>query len=347
MATNQREFPYSLDGDALYQSYRDQYAAGDRPTYAGTYDQPLSELYGKISSRPAFSYDVKDDPLYQGYKDRYIQQGKLAMKDTMGQAAALTGGYDSTYGQQVGQQTYDAYLQNLSAVVPELYDRAYGRYKDTGDDLLQQYNLMGQQRDIEYGQYRDELGDWQNERAYQTQLENEEYNRRTAAEEREYQRSQDALAQQQRLYSALYSIIASTGYSPTDDELAAAGMTREAAEALAAEYRRGVDMENQQLALQMMARSGGGGGGGGRSGGGGGSGKSSGGGYASAYDYGLAYGDYYGYGDSGNTYTGQPLYGSAMYNWANDSDRSNMTQREQMQVYQGIVDSLGLAFLDK
>ncbi len=253
MATNQREFPYSLDGDALYQSYRDQYAAGDRPSYAGTWDQPLSDLYGRISGRPAFDYDAKNDPLYESYKDRYVQQGKLAMKDTMGQAAALTGGYDSTYGRQVGQQTYDAYLQNLSAVVPELYDRAYGRYKDAGDDLLQQYSLMGRQRDIEYGRYRDELGDWQNERAYQTQLENEEYNRRNAAEEREYRRSQDALVQQQRLYSALYSMIAATGYVPTDDELVAAGMTREAAEALAAEYRRGVDMENRQLALQQMA----------------------------------------------------------------------------------------------
>ena len=47
-----------------------------------------------------------------------MQQGKQAMQDTMGQAAALTGGYGSTYGQAVGQQQYDAYLQNLNDEVP-------------------------------------------------------------------------------------------------------------------------------------------------------------------------------------------------------------------------------------
>ena len=127
MATEEKKFPYSLDGDALYQTYREQYAPGggdipnynftygDRPAYAGTWDQPMEELYGRLTSRPAFSYDAGKDPLYQQYRDSYIQQGKLAMKDTMGQAAALTGGYGSTYGQAVGQQSYDAYLQKTRA----------------------------------------------------------------------------------------------------------------------------------------------------------------------------------------------------------------------------------------
>ena len=95
-----------------------------KPEYAGTYEGRLNELFDQISNRGKFSYDVSKDPLYGAYKDQYIQQGKLAMKDTMGQAAALTGGYGNTYGQQVGQQTYDAYLQNLSAVIPELYGTA-------------------------------------------------------------------------------------------------------------------------------------------------------------------------------------------------------------------------------
>ena len=79
-----------------------------KPTYAGTFEDQLRDLYSQIQDRPDFSYDVNADPLYDMYKDKYVQQGKLAMKDTMGQAAALTGGYGSTYGQQVGQQTYDA-----------------------------------------------------------------------------------------------------------------------------------------------------------------------------------------------------------------------------------------------
>ena len=65
-----------------------------------------------------------------------MQQGKLAMRDSMGKAAALTGGYGSTYSQQVGQQTYDAYLKDLSAIIPELYGQAYDQYQDEGDKLL-------------------------------------------------------------------------------------------------------------------------------------------------------------------------------------------------------------------
>lgn len=50
-----------------------------------------------------------------------------------------------------------------------------------------------------------------------------------------YEQQQQALGyeQQQQAYSNLYSLIASTGYRPSDEELAAAGMSRGAADALA------------------------------------------------------------------------------------------------------------------
>jgi len=164
----------------------------EKPTYAGTFEGQLNDIYNKIANREKFSYNVNEDPLYQSYKDQYIQGGKLAMKDTMGQAAALTGGYGNTYGQQVGQQAYNAYLQNLSAIIPELYDRAYGQYKDEGDQLNNLYALAGQQQALEYGRYRDELGDW--ERGQERGLENERYEREWGrqAEQEQYNRQQTA-----------------------------------------------------------------------------------------------------------------------------------------------------------
>ena len=74
----------------------------------GQYGQQMQEALDAIRKRKKFSYDLNGDALYQQYKDKYVQQGKQAMQDTMGQAAALTGGYGSTYGQAVGQQQYDA-----------------------------------------------------------------------------------------------------------------------------------------------------------------------------------------------------------------------------------------------
>lgn len=234
-----------------------------KPTYAGTFEDQLRDLYSQIQDRPDFSYDVNADPLYDMYKDKYVQQGKLAMKDTMGQAAALTGGYGSTYGQQVGQQTYDAYLQNLGDVIPELYNLAYKKYSDEGDKLLTLYGLTGQQRDTEYNRWRDELSDYNYEQEVARQREETEYNRQQDAEKTAYSRQQQA-------YSNLVALIKLSGYTPTDEELAAAGLTRAAAQAIAAEYTRSITPTTT--------------GGGGSSGGGGGGGSSGGGGYRSGSD---------------------------------------------------------------
>ena len=223
-----------------------------QPTYAGTFDGKLQEIYDRISNREQFQYDVNADPLYGMYKDQYIQGGKLAMKDTMGQAAALTGGYGSTYGQQVGQQAYDAYLKDMGAVIPELYGMAYDMYRDKGDDLLKQYGLLGDMRDTEYGRYRDALDDWNYQQELARQKEETEYNRQQDREKTAYSRQQQA-------YANLVALIKASGYQPTDAELQAAGLTREAASALQQEYTR-------SITPQVTGSSGSGGGGGGGSG---------------------------------------------------------------------------------
>ena len=123
-----------IDGDGLPN-------AKTNYTYTPQYDTQINELFNKLLNRESFSYDTETDPLYKLYREQYINQGRLAMQDTMGQAAALTGGYGSSYSQAVGQQQYDAYLQKLNGVVPELYQLAYSRYQDEGDELKDQYNM--------------------------------------------------------------------------------------------------------------------------------------------------------------------------------------------------------------
>lgn len=206
----------------------------EKPVYAGTYDQQLNDLYSKISNREKFSYDINQDALYQQYAQQYINKGRLAMKDTMGQAAALTGGYGSSYGAQVGQQSYDAYLQQLNDVIPDLYAQAYEQYKDEGDNMMRQYGMLGDLKADEYNKYRDALGDYNYE------------------QETSYNRQQDA-------YNKLYAVIASSGYTPTDEELLAAGMTRESANNIAAEYQRGIadadwakNFQREQFAWQQQ-----------------------------------------------------------------------------------------------
>ena len=142
------------------QAYLEQVKASKPGAYQSRWDDELTSLYDQIRNRKKFSYDMGTDPLYQQYREQYQRLGRLAMQDTMGQAAALTGGYGSTYGEQVGQQAYNAYLQNLNDIVPQLQQQAYQRYQDEGTDLYNQYSLVKGRDDTDYGRYRETVSDY-------------------------------------------------------------------------------------------------------------------------------------------------------------------------------------------
>lgn len=214
--------------------------ASSRPNFTSSYDKEMQELLDKFRNREKFTYDLGSDALYKQLADKYQQQGKLAMKDSMGQAAALTGGYGSTYGQQVGQQSYDAYLQGLNDVVPDLYNAAYGRYQDEGNQMLSEYNLLGDMADTEYGQYRDRVSDWQYDEQQRYNRERDLIEDQRYADELAYNRQkyedETAYSRQQTAYKNLYALILATGYSPSAEELSAAGMSQQEAQALMGKY---------------------------------------------------------------------------------------------------------------
>ena len=134
--------------------------------YSSQWLGQLDNLMNQIMNREKFSYDLNGDALYQQYKDNYIQQGKLAMADTMGQAAAMNGGYGSSYAQSVGQQAYQGQLDNLNDIVPQLYQMALDKYNQEGQDLYNQYGLVMDRENTDYGRYRDTVSDWNNDRGY-------------------------------------------------------------------------------------------------------------------------------------------------------------------------------------
>lgn len=136
--------------------------------YASQWQGQINDILARISGREDFSYDVDSDALYQQYKDQYIQQGQMAMQDTMGQAAAMTGGYGNSYAASVGNQAYQGYLQQLNDKVPELAQMAYNRYQQEGQDMLNLYSLYSDQENLDYGRYRDSMNDYLTERDYAT-----------------------------------------------------------------------------------------------------------------------------------------------------------------------------------
>lgn len=76
-------------------------AEADKPgEFQSQYEDQISSILDSILNNPKFSYtadDLANDDLYQMYRESYTKQGDKAMRDTMGNAAALTGGYGSTY----------------------------------------------------------------------------------------------------------------------------------------------------------------------------------------------------------------------------------------------------------
>ena len=136
--------------------------------YESKWQGQINDIIGRILNREQFSYDVNEDALYQQYKDQYIQGGKLAMQDTMGQAAAMTGGYGSSYASTAGNQAYQAYLSQLNEVVPELYGMALDKYNAEGQEMYNQYGLLSDAEGQDYARYMDGYNQWLAERDYAT-----------------------------------------------------------------------------------------------------------------------------------------------------------------------------------
>lgn len=196
----------NVNSDADYQAAKAKLeeTAANRPEYAGTYDADVANAYNNLLNRKGFEYNLDDDALYQQYADKYMAAGKLAMKNTLGQAANLTGGYGSSYGQAVGQQTYDAYLQGLNDKAIEMYDRAYGRYQDEGQRLKDAYGLAGDMANTEYGRYTDALAQYNTDRGIDIDAMNNAWNRAYQQDADAYNRSmtEDELAYNRQIDQA-------------------------------------------------------------------------------------------------------------------------------------------------
>ena len=168
-------------------------AEQELPDFSSSYDGEIGRLFEKIVQRPAFQYDPEGDPLFNSYRDRTVREGRLAMRDTMGQAAHLTGGYGSSYGQAVGQQQYDAYLQKLGDAMPELYGAALKKWQAEGEQLSSQFGAASALAERDYGRARDKA-------AMASQIEQKGYDRRQTA------------------YKNLVEIISKSGYAPNSAE---------------------------------------------------------------------------------------------------------------------------------
>ena len=183
---------------------------GTASGYVNPYAGQLDDLYKSITERQPFQYDVNGDVMYQNLRDQYITGGQMAMMDTMGQAAQLTGGYGNSYAQGVGQQAYQGYLRGLNDQIPDLYNMALQNYIQQGDAMMQQYGMLQDMAADDYGK-------WIDQRNYDYQVSQDEA-------DRAYRDQMDAREMAMAMLEA--------GTMPSEEMLAAAGLTGEFVTAL-------------------------------------------------------------------------------------------------------------------
>lgn len=179
--TKRQEIADQKPGEFTYDPYAEseivtqanailQQHINDKPgEYTSVWQDEADAYLSQYQNRDPFSYDFNSDALYNQYKNQYIQQGKLAMMDTMGQAAAMTGGYGNSYAQTAGQQAYNQQLNQLNDIMPELYQIAYDRYNQEGQDLLNMYSIYMDKENQEYSRYQDNLNNWYTQLDYLTE----------------------------------------------------------------------------------------------------------------------------------------------------------------------------------
>lgn len=186
---------------------------GTRPgSYQSQHTQQTQDAMDKLLNREKFQYDVNEDALYQQMKNDYIRQGRMAMQDTMGQAATMTGGYGNSYAQNAGQQAYQGYLKQISDNLPEYYQMAQNAYDAEGDRMKEQYALLTDQENQDYNRFMDSWNRWQQE--YQNAQSGYESGRNF-----DYGVSQDQAA----LAQAQVNYLIGKGIMPNEDLLGAAG----------------------------------------------------------------------------------------------------------------------------
>lgn len=131
--------------------------------YQSAWESQLQSAMEKILNREDFQYSLNGDALYQQYKNAAVRDGRRAMEDTMGRAAALTGGYGNSYALTAGQQAYAGQLEKVNDRIPELYQLALQQYNRQGQRLADEYSLLRNAESGDYSRYRDSYDAWQQE----------------------------------------------------------------------------------------------------------------------------------------------------------------------------------------
>lgn len=144
--------------------------------YNNRYDDTIQDLIQGILNREDFSYDPATDPLYQNYRKQYTREGQRATADTLGAAAAASGGIPSSYATTAAAQAGNYYAAQMTDKIPELYQLAYNQYLNDYNMQLSDLGVVQGAEQSDYDKYLNELNQFNTDRAFDYNAWLDEYN---------------------------------------------------------------------------------------------------------------------------------------------------------------------------
>lgn len=167
-----------------------------------TWEEIGRALYEEWANRPAFSFVPTQDPVYTAARDSLVREASRSATDAEARATARTGGYGSSYSASAGARAIEDATDSLTDLIPKLYDLAYGRYVDEGEELQDRMRVANELAE------RDAKEAKESEKELEKEAEEKEKEAEAAAEE-EKKREKERTA-------LLSSPLWPTGYDPDD-----------------------------------------------------------------------------------------------------------------------------------
>lgn len=160
------------------------------PSFDYTYDSEMRALIDQILNSNLA--DWKQGDQYAALRDQYAANGEMGMNDLLGQVSSRTGGLASSYAASVANQEYNDWMSKLEQAAQEMYQQERSNQLNNLGVLDDAYNR-------EYGEYTDQLNQWNNDRNFAYQQEQDALSNAWKQKEWDYSMSQDEynrLAQQ-------------------------------------------------------------------------------------------------------------------------------------------------------
>ena len=165
-------------------------ADSGKPSFDYSYDSEMRALIDQILNSNLA--DWKQGDQYAALKDQYAANGEMGMNDLLGQVSSRTGGLASSYAASVANQEYNDWMSKLEQAAQEMYQQ-------DRSDKLNNLGVLNDAYSREYGEYADQLNQWNTDRNFAYQQAQDALSNQWKQKEWDYNMSQDEynrLAQQ-------------------------------------------------------------------------------------------------------------------------------------------------------